>query len=67
MNGPKKGSKEEALAYWNENAPNMLEGIQDLLVDVYNFRKVGVHNNTKVARAIELTDGSRIRLAAYIE
>lgn len=66
MKGPKKGSREDAMSYWNENAPEMLEGIEELLRDVYNFRKVGA-TKTKVLRAIELRDGKRLRLAAYIE
>lgn len=66
MNGPKKGSREDAMAYWNENSVGMLEGIHDLLTDVYNFNKIGARN-TKVVRAVELKDGSRLRLVAFIE
>lgn len=54
------------MAYWNENSVGMLEGIHDLLTDVYNFNKIGARN-TKVVRAVELKDGSRLRLVAFIE
>jgi len=57
---PTKGSIEDALSFWSEQAPDLEHTVNGLLKDIYNFQATGAH--PVVQRSVLLKDGRVLRI-----
>ena len=55
-----KGSIEDALSFWAEQAPDLEHTVNSLLKDIYNFQATGAH--PVVQRSVLLKDGRVLRI-----
>jgi len=57
---PAKGSIEDAMSFWTEQAPDLEHTVNSLLKDIYNFQATGAH--PVVQRSVLLKDGRVLRI-----